>query len=141
MTTTDRSDSLIDVLMRALQSASAAPADVADRVASFDPFSTLSPSPSLGLSVERLAAIVTMLAAAPTIVAATPPGVTKGRISALLAPEERRHAALIMEWLDKAGVLVEPRSEALRWREPRPFCSDDIDWIVARVRLVHTEAP
>jgi hypothetical protein len=48
---------------------------------------------------------------------------------------------MIMEWLDRAGVLVEPRSAALRWREPRLFCSDDIDWIVAQVRSVHTEKP
>ncbi|MDW8215536.1 MAG: hypothetical protein RMJ55_18445 [Roseiflexaceae bacterium] len=140
MTTTDYGDSLINALMRALQSASATAVDSADSAGSSDSLNAASLSNPSGLSVERLAAIVAMLAAAPTIVAATPPGVTRGRISALLAPEERRYAALIMEWLDRAGVLVEPRSEALRWREPRPFCSDDIDWIVARVRSVHTEA-
>lgn len=141
MTTIDRCDPLINALMRALQSAPAMPADAPDNASASISSNHLSPSVSSALSVERLAAIVAHLAIAPTIAAATPPGVTRGRISALLPPEERRYAALIMERLDRAGVLVEPRSEALRWREPRPFRSDDIDWIVTQVRLTHMEAP
>jgi hypothetical protein len=141
MTTTDRCDPLIDALLNALQSASATPTASGDGVAVTDYHDSSSPSDTSVLSAERLAAIVALLATAPTIVAGAPPGVTKGRISALLTPEERRHAGMIMEWLDRAGVLVEPRSAALRWREPRLFCSDDIDWIVAQVRSVHTEKP
>lgn len=138
MTHPERRDSLINALMRALDAAHAATTDVANDGASTNAASPPS-EPSL-LPVERLEAIVALLAAAPAIVAATPPGVTKGRIAALLAPEERRHAGLLMEWLDRAGVLVEPRSEALRWREPRPFCHNDIAWITAQVRAVRTEA-
>jgi hypothetical protein len=139
MTNPERCDSLIDALMRALDAAHSATTGVVNDGASASDGSPSS-DPSL-LSVERLEAIVALLAAAPSIVAATPPGVTKGRISALLPPEERRYAALIMERLDKAAVLVEPRSEALRWREPRPFRSDDIDWIVARVWSASGETP
>lgn len=141
MTTIDRCDSLINALMRALQSAPAMPVDFADNAVLSSPSTAPSPSESSALSVERLETIVAQLATAPTITAVTPPGVTRGRISAILPPEERHHAALIMERLDRAGVLVEPRSEALRWREPRPFRSDDIDWIVAQVRSTHMEAP
>lgn len=140
MTTIDRCDPLINALMRALQSAPAMPADFADNTGLLSPSTAPLPSESSALPMERLEAIVAQLARAPTIVAATPPGVTRGRISALLPPEERRHAALIMERLDTAGVLVEPRSEALRWREPRPFRSEDIDWIIAQVRSTHMEA-
>ncbi len=135
----DSRDSLIDALIRALDAAHAPTIGVASHRASTDDSSPAS-DPSL-LSIERLEAVIALLASAPTIVAAMPPGVTKGRIAALLAPEERRHAGLVMEWLDRAGVLVEPRSEALRWREPRPFCSNDIAWIIAQVRSVCLEAP
>ncbi|MFQ3630784.1 hypothetical protein [Roseiflexus sp.] len=135
----DGRDSLIDALMRALDATHATTIAVASYRASTDDGSRAS-DPSL-LSIEHLEAVIALLASAPTIVAATPPGVTKGRIAALLAPEERRHAGLLMEWLDRAGVLVEPRSEALRWREPRPFCSNDIAWITAQVRSVRLEAP
>ncbi len=135
----DSRDSLIDALIRALDTTHAPTIGVASHRASTDDSSRAS-DPSL-LSIERLAAVIALLASAPTIVAATPPGVTKGRIAALLTPEERRHAGLVMEWLDRAGVLVEPRSEALRWREPRPFCSNDIAWLTAQVRSVCLEAP
>lgn len=135
----DDRDSLIDALMRALDAAYATTTAVTSQRASTDDGSQAS-DPSL-LSIGRLEAVIALLASAPTIVAATPPGVTKGRIAALLAPEERRQAGLLMEWLDRAGVLVEPRSEALRWREPRPFCSNDIAWITAQVRSVCLEAP
>lgn len=91
------------------------------------------------LPPARLAAVVALLAAAPAVVAATPPGVSKGRITALLLPEERRHGGALMALLDRAGVLVEPRSEALRWREPRPFCSTDTSWIVQQVQAVARE--
>lgn len=139
MTNPEHRDSLIVALIRALDAAHSATTGFANQGASTDDGSPPS-NPSL-LPVERLEAILALLAASPAIVAATPPGVTKGRIAALLAPEERRHAGLIMEWLDRAGVLIEPRAETLRWREPRPFCHNDIAWIVAQVRSVCTEAP
>lgn len=125
-------DSLIAALLRALEPASTGdPPD--DHSASAR--QTITPN----LPVERLAAIAAMLATAPSIVAVAPPGVTKGRIAALLSPDERRYAGMVMEALDRAGVLVEPRAEALRWREPRLFCQNDPDWIVARVRLSSME--
>ncbi|ABU56208.1 hypothetical protein [Roseiflexus castenholzii] len=134
----DRCDSLINALRRALDAAHAAAtgvvaddASVGDGAPSSDPSS---------LPVERLEAIITLLATAPTIGAATPPGVTKGRLAALLPPEERRHAGRIMEWLDRAGVLVEPRSEAVRWREPRPLRGEDIADLIRRVQSVAREA-
>ncbi len=136
----DGRDSLIDALMRALDAAYATTTAVTSQRASTDDGCSRASDPSL-LSIGRLEAVIALLASSPTIVAATPPGVTKGRIATLLAPEERRHAGLLMEWLDRAGVLVEPRSEALRWREPRPFCSNDIAWITAQVRSVCLEAP
>jgi hypothetical protein len=128
----ETSDSLITALLRALEPASASDPP--------DDDSTGAPKTvPQTLSVERLAAIATMLATAPSIVAVVPPGVTKGRIAALLPPDERRYAGTVMEALDRAGVLVEPRAEALRWREPRPFCRDDCDWIVAQVRSSRME--
>ncbi|MBO9335362.1 MAG: hypothetical protein J7455_11625 [Roseiflexus sp.] len=120
-------DSLITALLRALEPASAS--DPPDNDSASVPKTV-----TQTLSVERLAAIAAMLATAPSIVAVVPPGVTKGRIAALLSPDERRYAGTVMEVLDRAGVLVEPRAEALRWREPRLFCRDDRDWIVAQVR-------
>ncbi len=97
------------------------------------------PDSAPGLPPARLAAVVAMLAAAPAIVAATPPGVSKGRITALLLPDERRHGGALMVLLDRAGVLVEPRSEALRWREPRPFRSADTGWIIQQVQAAARE--
>ncbi len=133
MMPSDCRDSLIDALMRALDAAHSVTTGCAADGGS-------SPSNLSLLPVERLEAIIALLATAPAIMAASPPGVTKGRIAALLEPEERRHAGLLMEWLDRAGVLIEPRSEALRWREPRPFCSNDIAWIATQVRSVCMEA-
>lgn len=138
MMPSDCRDSLIDALMRALDAVHSVTTGCAADGASTDGGS--SPSNLSLLPVERLEAIIALLATAPAIMAASPPGVTKGRIAALLEPEERRHAGLLMEWLDRAGVLVEPRSEALRWREPRPFCSNDIAWIATQVRSVCMEA-
>lgn len=132
-------DTLIDTLTRALQSSDSALTITAGSTASADDPDASSLPDASRLSVERLAALVVMLATAPAIATATPPGVTKGRVAALLAPDERRHASAIMQWLDRAGVLVEPRAEALRWREPRLFCCDDVDRIVARVRSTFVE--
>ncbi|MGQ9829441.1 MAG: hypothetical protein ACUVSY_09635 [Roseiflexus sp.] len=132
ITASEAPDSLIAVLLRILEPASAG--DPPDNHSAGTP-QTIAPT----LPVERLGAIAAMLATAPSIVAVVPPGVTRGRIAALLSPDERRYAGMVMEVLDRAGVLVEPRAEALRWREPRLFCRDDPDWIVAQVRLSSME--
>lgn len=91
------------------------------------------------LSSERLEAIITELTKSPAINAARPPGITKGRIAALLQAEERQFAEMLMRRLDAAGVLGEPRSDALRWREPRLFRDADPAWILARVMAQTTE--
>ncbi|HMO56327.1 MAG TPA: hypothetical protein PKA05_07945 [Roseiflexaceae bacterium] len=82
-----------------------------------------------GITPAILAALVDGLCQAPGIVAATPAGVTRRRLAALLAPEHRHAAALLFDWFDAAGVLVPPRSEELRLREPRMLCSHDRHWI------------
>lgn len=86
-----------------------------------------------GITPERLADIVACILAAPSINTATPPGVTKGRLAALLAPGEREFAQSLMLRFDQACVLTEPRAESLRWREPRRFITGDIDWILAQI--------
>lgn len=92
-----------------------------------------------GLAAERLGAIVVELLESPAIHAARPPGITKGRIAALLQAEERQFAEMLMRRLDAAGVLVEPRSDTLRWREPRLFRDADPAWILAQVMAQATE--
>jgi hypothetical protein len=74
-------DSLITALLRALEPASAS--DPPDNDSASVPKTV-----TQTLSVERLAAIAAMLATAPSIVAVVPPGVTKGRIAALLSPDD-----------------------------------------------------
>lgn len=61
----------------------------------------------------------------PTICAAAPPGLTKRRLAVLLPERERQRAHELFERLDDAGALAPPKSEALRWREPRPLTIDD----------------
>jgi hypothetical protein len=86
------------------------------------------------LPPERLEPFARRLLTDPAVVSATPPGVTRGRIAALLPAEERGRAAALMAWLDAAGVLEDPRDETLRWREPRRLRSDDHEWVAARLR-------
>jgi hypothetical protein len=86
-----------------------------------------------GLSPTRVGAIIEQLLAASEITEARPPGVTKGRLAALLPPEERSRAGELMAWLDAAGILADPRDERVRWREPRPLRSNDVDLMRERL--------
>lgn len=95
------------------------------------------PAGPAGLAPADVEHIVRRMLAEETIVQATPPGVTRGRIAALLPLGWRGAAPALMAWLDAAGVLAEPANEGLRWREPRPLRSDDLRWIAAKL----TETP
>jgi hypothetical protein len=66
----------------------------------------------------EVATLVERLLSDPAIIAATPPGVTKGRLRDLVEPGL---AEPLLAWLDAAGVLAEPSRPELRWREPRPL--------------------
>ncbi|GAB4126787.1 MAG: hypothetical protein Fur005_33530 [Roseiflexaceae bacterium] len=96
-----------------------------------NPIQYLGPANMPADQVEQL---IRQLLTNPQIVAATPPGLTKSRLAACLPTHARQHANAIMLWFDQAGILLDPRSEALRYREPRMFCQLDLDWIMARLR-------
>jgi hypothetical protein len=92
------------------------------------------------MSVEQVEQLIRHLLTNPQIVSATPPGLTKSRLAACLPTNVRQHAAAMMLWFDQAGILHDPRSEALRYREPRMFCQPDLEWIMARLRGHHHAA-
>jgi hypothetical protein len=79
----------------------------------------------------EVATLVERLLSDPAIVAATPPGVTKGRLRGLVEPGL---AEPLLAWLDAAGVLAEPSRPELRWREPRPLREREPDVIADRLR-------
>jgi hypothetical protein len=79
----------------------------------------------------EVATLVERLLSDPAIVAATPPGVTKGRLRGLVEPGL---AEPLLAWLDAAGVLAEPSRPELRWREPRPLREREPDAIADRLR-------
>lgn len=78
-----------------------------------------------------VAAIIERLRSDPAIIAATPPGVTKGRLRGMVDPGL---AEPLLVWLDAAGVLAEPERPELRWREPRLLREADRTAIAARLR-------
>lgn len=86
------------------------------------------------MSPAELAALISRILVEPAIIAATPPGLTKRRLAALLPPAARQHAAELMAWLDAAGLLEAPRDESLRWREPRRLRDADPESIAAQLR-------
>jgi hypothetical protein len=87
-----------------------------------------------GMPPGEVAGLVESLLTDARIVGVSPPGVTRARLAALLAPARRTSAAALLDWLDAAGLLDEPRSEALRRREPRRLRSSDPGWIAERLR-------
>jgi hypothetical protein len=86
------------------------------------------------MAPAELEALVARLLVEPSIVAATPPGLTKKRLSTLLPSGQRSNAAGLIEWFDRAGVLEPPRDETLRWREPRRLCDTEPGSIIARLQ-------
>jgi hypothetical protein len=86
------------------------------------------------MSPAEVEALIRLVLVDPSIVATAPPGVTKGRLAALLAPSTRAQAGSLLAWLDHAGVLEEPRDEGLRWREPRLLRECEPEAIAARLR-------
>jgi hypothetical protein len=70
---------------------------------------------------------------ATTLWAAHPPGLTRGRLAQVLPDPFKARATVLLRWFDAAGILVEPRDEALRWREPRPLATMDRTLIAARL--------
>jgi hypothetical protein len=86
------------------------------------------------MAAADIEALVTRVLSDPSITAATPPGLTKNRLSALLPAGHRAQAAVLMEWFDQASVLLPPRDATLRWREPRLLSECALDVIAARLR-------
>lgn len=62
-------------------------------------------------------------------------GLTKGRLVGLRVPGLTEPVArALMVWFDAAGVLAPPQDSQGPWRAPRPFVTDDLDQIAARLR-------
>lgn len=89
-----------------------------------------------GMTSADVGELITRLRSDPAIVAATPPGVTKGRLRSIV---EGALADPLLVWLDAAGVLVEPTRPEVRWREPRLLRAED-DAAIAE-RLAATPLP
>ncbi|MBU6332818.1 MAG: hypothetical protein KGS47_00325 [Chloroflexi bacterium] len=81
----------------------------------------------------ELEQIVERILHATTLWAAHPPGLTRGRLAQVLPDPFKARATVLLRWFDAAGILVEPRDEALRWREPRPLATMDRTLIAARL--------
>jgi hypothetical protein len=94
--------------------------------------------PGIADGVE-LACMIEQLLNAAAIWHVQPPGLTRGRLAQALPDRFKIRATALLRWLDAAGLLVEPRSEALRWREPRALTTADLMIIAAR--LSDTPAP
>ena len=96
-----------------------------------------------GVSCELVAWVLSQCLTHPRFVAATQVsqrGVTCGRL-AQLEGISRMHARLLLVWFDAAGILAAPRSEEVRWRAPRPFCSTDHAWLLDQVQATTMPAP
>jgi len=94
--------------------------------------------PGIADGVE-LACMIEQLLNAAAIWHVQPPGLTRGRLAQALPDRFKIRAMALLRWLDAASLLVEPRSEALRWREPRALTTADLMIIAAR--LSDTPAP
>lgn len=129
---TPNNDPLAERLAHAIGLRQAPPHAVAPQASVAEP-SGIWPN-GAGLNNTQIAALVERLLSDPSILAATPPGVTKGRLARMLPPEQRNASEALFQWLDRAGVLHEPTSEALRRREPRLLQTTDRDWIAARLQ-------
>lgn len=89
-----------------------------------------------GMTPADVGELVARLRSDPAIIAATPAGVTKGRLRGIV---DGALAELLMVWLNAAGVLAEPSRPEVRWREPRLLRADD-DAAIAE-RLAATPLP
>jgi len=94
--------------------------------------------PGIADGVE-LACMIEQLLNAAAIWHVQPPGLTRGRLAQALPDRFKIRAMALLRWLDAASLLVEPRSEALRWREPRALTTADL--VVIAARLSDTPVP
>lgn len=110
-------------------------ADSPGRDASAEVWATLPGS----MQPAEVRCLIERTLADPSVTGGPFPGLTAQRLRPLLEPGHRPLAAMVLAWLDQAGLLEAPASTVEPFRHPRALRSTDLEQIVAH--LARTPVP